>query len=389
MIKRILHYAKLLPAYLSARAYRIVDPIIRLLPVKSRMHYGVVIVRTDGIGDFALWASAIPTIREKYKDKTIAYVFPDSYLTIVEKLDLFDGLIPFSKKGAERSFGKHISIVWRLKQLSADIVINPTRYRIYPSDFLVSMISAPQKIGVLIKRAGLINKLLDSYYTNLIEIPSIKHEMLNTEYFTRVITNENYVHKLADFRKLAEGYNSPIDTNYCVIALSSADEYKIWEVEKVSEIINSIPKKYKVVLTGFGAKDIERANYIFANHSDGSRIINMVNKTSMLSLTQLVVKSSFVLGNDSATVHLAAACRVPSICYLAGAAYEEFIPYPSSINDIKYHPRAVSFPMDCFGCHYRCTKEEKSFKALLCIRNITVDMVNHQLQILLNEIETN
>lgn len=386
MYKRILHYIRILPAYLSARIYRVLDPLIQLIPVKKHTHFGVIILRTDGIGDFAIWASAIPAIKEKYKGSSLAFVFPDSYATIVERLDLFDSLIPFSKKGAERQLFKHISIIWKLKHISADVVINPTRYRVSPSDLLVGMIKAPCKIGVRTKRTGLLNRVLDSYYSELIELPEIKHEMLNTEYFTQKIASNSYKHGLADFRSLVDCYKAPFDTDYCVIALSSADEYKIWEVEKVNELIYSIPLQYKVVLTGLGLKDEERANYIIQSHVGENRIVSMVGKTTMLSLTQMVARSRFVLGNDSATVHLAAACRVPSICYLAGAAYNEFIPYPNTIGDLKYHPRPVAYPMECFGCHYRCTQEPKSFKALLCIRKITVEMVKKELEQLLKEI---
>ena len=107
----------------------------------------------------------------------------------------------------------------------------------------------------------------------------------------------------------------------------------------------------------------------------------------MTDLVCLISKSSFVLGNDSAAIHIAAACRVPSVCYIHGAHFGRYVPYPNDLPEMEYHPRCVYNKMDCYWCGYRCNVEFNPEMPFYCLRTITVDIVKKELLKLLNDIK--
>lgn len=359
--------------------------IIPFIPSFRGKQFDIIIIRTDGIGDFVMWAGAIGAIKDHYSGRKITFVCPSNYVSLVHYLDIFDEVITVDKNLLEKNIWYLCKVLFVFRRYRAKIVINPVRSRICPLDYLVRVIKAKEKLGIQTNRKKFFHH--DNYYTSLCHIPEGLHEMEATEVFMRKYITPSYIHGLADFTKLDDANGFSFAKPYCLIAVSSTDERKIWELEKVCEVINNIPKKFAVALTGYGRGDEQRADYIKNHTKSGAKILDYVNKTTIIELVKLVAGSSFVLGNDSSTVHIAAACRVPSICYMTGATYDEFLPYPQSMANQFYHPRVVVKKKDCFGCWYRCSKPYDGTGPLQCLKEVTAPMVIKELNYLLAQIE--
>ena len=93
-----------------------------------------------------------------------------------------------------------------------------------------------------------------------------------------------------------------------------------------------------------------------------------------------------VIGNDSATLHIAAAHRVKAIC-IAGI-YDKFQFFPYLVDELDEGdrlPETVYVDMPCAYCRTKgyfagygnpkCRKAIKTGKCSLCIDEITVEMV--------------
>ena len=176
-------------------------------------------------------------------------------------------------------------------------------------------------------------------------------------------------------------------SNYALIAVSSSADTKIWPAERFAVLIDMIPSKYGIVLSGAGDADVKRAETIINNVKDKLRICNMINKTSVQSMFVLIAHSRFVIGNDSAAVHIAAASHVPSICLFHGAHFGRFLPYIESIGNIKYHPRIVYNKMDCYNCNFKC--KWPNAVPFPCLDQVSVDMAAEELSKLLIELKDN
>lgn len=362
--------------------------IIYRMKVKPKNHYDVVVVRSDAIGDFVLWMSAIPLYRRKFLGKKMLLICPKPDKELAELSEVFDNIIVFDREQIEKNILYHIKIMFSFKKISADIVINPTWQHQLSADYICAMIHSDLKIGTKIKRDGVRSKWCDKYFTKLIEMPDLQmaSEFEAIECFTRKVIDSDYRYTLADVSKINNKFTPSFQGRYCCISLSSSTEMKNWPIERVSEIIKTIPPQFDIVLLGYGVEDIQKASYIMKEDSNYHVIHNLVNTTSVSDMFRVISKADFVMANDSLAVHMAAASRVRSICYMHGAHFNRFLPYPVSIPEKTFHPRCVFKLMDCYGCNYKCKYDKNKKKPLFCLREVTPEMVNSELDKLIKEI---
>ena len=362
--------------------------IIYRLRIKPRWHFDVVIVRSDAIGDFVMWMSAVPYYREKYQGKSILLICPTSDYLLAEATGCFDDIFTFDRMAVEEKVWYNVKYMLTMKRIYADTVINPTWQHQMSADYICAMINATNKIETLVQRQGLREKWCDKYFTNLVEMPDLKtaSEFEAIECFTQKVISPDFRYLLTDMSKIVDGKIASISVPYCCISLSASIERKNWPIDRVSQIMKSIPEKFCIVLMGYGKEDMEKSSYLIIQDEGRHIIYNYVNKTSVLDMLKIISGSTFVLGNDSVAIHMAAACRVRSICYTHGAHFKRFVPYPDFIPEKLYHPRCVFKKMDCYGCNYRCKYDSTHDKPLYCLRMVTADMVIAKLQELITEI---
>lgn len=396
---------KSLCKYLSFLGCLVINTIVLIIPIKKNKHYDLVIVRSDAIGDFVLWLDCIRAYRKKYKNCKVLLVCPNCDKEIASKVEFFNEIITYSAIKMISNVRYHYRFAKVFKGIDTDELIMPSRTHQFGADFICALIRSQRKITttpkVEIATYGFLDrvvaKLIDwgigsylkSYFTDFINLPEGRFisDFHDNQFFTRSVIDNDYSSSLTDLSNIYKDYISSIEGAYCLISLSSSSLLKNWPNENVAEVIKIIPQKYIIVLSGYGEEDYSKAEYIIKNDKENHTIINTVNKTTVTDLVCLISKSSFVLGNDSAAIHIAAACRVPSVCYIHGAHFGRYVPYPNDLPEIEYHPRCVYNKMDCYWCGYRCNVEFNPEMPFYCLRTITVDMVKKELLNLLNDIK--
>lgn len=375
----------------------IAHTVIYFIPFKANKHYDVVIVRSDAIGDFIIWLSTMNSYKKRFKGKSVLLICPSINKSIAIDTGCFSEVITFDRDKIVNNIRYHISYMKMLKTLSADLVLNPAWGHQFSADYICAMIKSPQKIGTIVKRHitvknyvdNIIAKLIDIgigdfgnlYFTDLIPMPDqhTSSEFEAIESFTRQIVDSDFRYNLANMSFLTKDYVKKISGEYCFISVSSSRIIKDWPNERLAELICDIPDFYTIVLSGFGTSDLEKADFLIQSDNGKHEMLNYVNKTSVKEMICLISKATFVLGNDSAAVHIAAACRVPSICFTHGAHFGRFVPYPDYIPEKEFHPRCVYKKMECFGCSYRCGFDFDINKPFFCLRQVTVDMAKKEL----------
>ena len=167
----------------------------------------------------------------------------------------------------------------------------------------------------------------------------------------------------------------PTSESYFVVAPGASRGHKQWPIDRFVEVAKRMSRAYprwRCVVVGTQA---ERATSQRLVVELGSKTENLAGETSLVDLIDIVAKSRFVLGNDSAVVHIAAACRVPSVLVVGGGHYGRFFPYPNDLNKSITRPVSVANPMRCFGCDWICRYRTPSGKCFPCVDNVTIDMV--------------
>lgn len=384
----------------------IIHSFICIIPHKRSKIYDVVIVRSDAIGDFVIWLSALDCYKNKYNGKKILLICPSVNEGIAKCTNCFTEILTFDRKKIIDNIFYHARYMWMLKSISSSIVINPAWGHQFSADFICAMIKSSQKIGSSVKREITVKNKLDKFFSKLIDIgignfgdlyfsklvpmPHIKNtsEFEAIESFTQQVIDPSFKYRLADLAFITKGYVSDISNKYCFVSVSSSRVLKDWPIDRLSELLKCVPNDYSIVLSGIGTVDLKKAKYLIDEDSGQHRMINCINKTSVIDMICLISKSSFVIGYDSAAVHISAACRVPSLCIIHGAHFARFVPYPSFIPEQKFHPICVYRKMDCYGCGYQCNNDFDINKPFYCLRQVTVDMAKIKLKILIDSIET-
>jgi ADP-heptose:LPS heptosyltransferase len=103
---------------------------------------------------------------------------------------------------------------------------------------------------------------------------------------------------------------------YCVIGLGSSSIGKNWPPEKFGQVAEFLRQKgIKMVLVG-GPESIKLTEAFKKTYT--GEFIDLINKTNLNRLCNVIDGSRLVVGNDTSFVHLAVALKKPTICICYG-----------------------------------------------------------------------
>ena len=108
--------------------------------------------------------------------------------------------------------------------------------------------------------------------------------------------------------------------------------------------------------------------------------IDLAGRTSVGEMQQWIAHAEFILGNDSAAGHFAAAMGVPAIIVTGGGHYGRCFPYTAQITPARCRPIAVAEPMPCFHCDWICQYATAPNEPYPCIERITIGQVHAALK---------
>lgn len=337
--------------------------------------YDLIIIKNDRIGDYVIWHDTISAYKEKYKGQKVLLICNDTVLSLAKQEDFFTDILSFKLNKIKKSPIYAYKFFNQLKGYESETVINPIWERTWFADIMTMAIKSKNKVSFLPKvREGRFSHYYDRQYTKLVDCHSCTSEIEADSLFVQKMIKDDY--QYGNY-PLTVQVASPIkEKKYVAISFSSSALGKNWPLERFVEVINQIPDDYKVVLIGAGVFDQRQAKTIEDNTTDKSRVINLVNKTSVAEMVALIANASFVLGNDSGAVHIAAAVHVPSVAVVPGVEFYRFLPYPKEMN-IKYAPRVVANLMKCYNCKYNCIYPDK--EPFECIKRVTTEMVVNEM----------
>lgn len=184
-----------------------------------------------------------------------------------------------------------------------------------------------------------------------------------------------------------------IQDDYCVICPGSSMEFKVWPMERFAEVADYLIEKYNynVYLSG-GRGEEKYADQLKALSRNPNRISSKIGNTTFEEWSALVQYATLVIGNDSATVHLAAAARTPAICIAGVYDKMQFFPYAvDKLEEGEFMPTTLYTSMPCEYCRtmsyfagYQnevCQKRIEEKQCVCCIDSIKVSDVINQIDV--------
>jgi len=121
-------------------------------------------------------------------------------------------------------------------------------------------------------------------------------------------------------------------------------------VERWRTVIEAVPPKYAVVMTG-GPRDLDRQP-AFRSLVDGTRV--RFESRRFAEVVPLLRAVALVISADTALMHLAAAVGTPTLGLASAAYVGEIVPYAPEVAPPNL--AVMHVPVDCAGCLGDCRK---------------------------------
>lgn len=347
---------------------------------KSSVQNGqVIFMRLDGIGDFVLWISAAKKLCESYCDNEKILLCTNPVVPLAESLGWFDKVVGIDLSKFCNDLSYKMYIVKMAKKWKGSILIQTVYSRSIGMDILSSVIPAFRKITFDGDTTNIdINKKAktDKIYDEL--VCSSKGQKME------LIRNAELVRGLGIKEYKAEVCRLPIyntekvpQKKFYVVVPGTSDRRRDWSVVLFDEVIKKIQKKADVICVLVGSKHEEKYGEYLEGKNRGDFFCNMIGKTSILEMIEIIRNAEFVITGDTSAVHFAMATRTKTICIVGGWEYGRFIPYKTENDeDFSEDLLTINAVLHCYGCNHKkheptCLLCQEIFNKWQCIHEIS------------------
>ena len=246
-------------------------------------------------------------------------------------------------------YGYYREIVSKFRDLAGTVIVPGISLSGY---IFASSMNAKRKIGVArpfdLKRpliTALFSKLA---YTERVRPDKEDMKLQHHRKLLNYLGNSEYKARLPEILKKER----IIDGQYAVICPGASKIEKCWPVERFAEISDYLVEKFNLEIHVCGGSGEEKfADSMIQLSSHPEKITSHIGKTSFSEWSAIVQHAKLAIGNDSATMHIAVAARVPSVC-IAGV-YDKFLFFPYKVDELDSNdilPVTILKDMPCEFC---------------------------------------
>lgn len=267
----------------------------------------ILVVANTALGDVLLCTPAIQSLRRSFPDAQITVLMHHSYLPLFQSCDFIDTFVPYY--GGYRHF---LSTVRALRKTRPDIAL--ILHGNGPQDIQLCALSGASYIFKHPNRSPLQHLLSAT-------LPRKQHHTIETKLdLVRAIGGRQLITTMAtaplrdtDLTRKFSRYSGAV-----AFQLGAADRYKMWPVERFAELarrlLDADPTR-QILLTGIAAERplAEKLQTLCPDE----RIHNLCGETDIRELPYLLRQCALLVTNDTGTMHLAIALRVPTLALFA------------------------------------------------------------------------
>ncbi len=344
----------------------------------------ILVYRTGSIGDTVVALPAYWAIKSAFPDAKLTLLSNgknDSILIAKKVLPkgLFDAYIAypnifktFTQLFLKIRLGKFDTLVYLLNR-------NREKYRIKRDLAFFRLAGIKKVIGA---NYLLENGLSENALKPLPQVESEQNYLINCLKFDDInVVNKqvnNYLHLTLDEIENANNWlkqncDSALKSNILVAVMPESNwKSRIWAEENYIQVIKNLIDKEDIFPIVFGGKnDSEKANRMLSLWKKGA---NACGELGIRGDAALLGKCRMYLGNDTGTMHLAAAMNIPCVTIFAATDYPNRW-FPEGKQHISLREA-----VECEGCF-----TANCFNNHLCLQQITVDKVYQSCLKILND----
>lgn len=360
-----------------------INYIVKLTPQKKSNRKTILIVKTDAIGDFVIWAGYGDALCGHYNNYRSVLICSRGVVELAKNALGFDEIIGIETNRFKTHTLYRLSLMRKIRSISADLTINPCRSRNFlVADSIVDISGAEKKIGIESDNWNMSNwqsGISDKWYSKL--LPSSNDAQTEHD-INRLFLNglgincPKYINPTL-LSNISHDSITGLPSKYAVIFPGAGWVGRRWPIKNYVDIIDWLWSNYRLtaVIAG-GEEDVLLGKKITSSNST-LKSIDITGKTTLIQLVEIIRNSAITISNETSSIHIAAAVDAPSICILGGGHFGRFAPYPSNYGGNA--PICVYETMECFNCNWICPKPTDSNGTVQCISKVTPSRVKEKI----------
>jgi ADP-heptose:LPS heptosyltransferase len=369
-----------------------VDLLARLGAPRSARPGEILIVRLEGIGDFTLFLDFARQLRRLYPPGRfrITLVGARLWTSLAKGQSCFDEVWELDQKRFLINLIERYRLLQRVSRAGFSTAVNATFSRdLLFSDPVIRASLAPARIGFagdLYKTVRLGRWVSGRWYTHLVTgVDSGMMELRKGALLLRSLGLSDSKAQMPDLESLTET-SKGLPEYFYVLVPGAGSALRKWPADSFSRLADKLFAQtgWTGLICG-STEDIDTAATIVSYSR--ARLINYAGKLNLPELASVLKRARLVVGNETGTVHMAAAVATPSVCILGGGHFGRFMPYDFESAGRSPAPRAASYQMKCFGCDWRCIHKRVQGAPAPCIANVAVESVWSEVQAIIEHDE--
>lgn len=362
------------PVY--AFALHMIDRVIGLLPAVEKPGT-VLVVRSDNLGDFLLWLETAKGLRDLYPAPAyrITLAVKSNWAGLAGMLPYWDDIRPIEYRSMFWKPLYRLGFLFRLRREGYEIAVNAQfTHDGYWGDSIVRASGARVRVGMAGSTGGLsaceFHRVLAGY-TRLIECdPARLFESDRNMSLLLALGGTQPRTAPADLSQLCDGPSDRLAPDYFIVAPGTEQPGRRWPEDRFARILAHVQERtgWQAVLVGTsGERPIAEALLGCLN---GEEVVDLVGETSLTELFSLIRHARILVGNDSGSIHVAAAVGTPAFAVLGGGQYGRFLPYGTNDGEDGALPESLIHKMECFGCDWRCIYPVEDNEPYPCVSGV-------------------
>ena len=294
----------------------------------------ILIIRFRRVGDAVLTTALCTSLKKSFPDAEIHYVLNAGIAPLYASHPDVDKIISFSNRDNANIF-RYIMRVWRVMRENRYDVIIDVRSTARTLVFALFGLSAVYRIGT--KKSY--NHFLHNYRIDnrgdkttdvithllmLLKPLEAEREITYCPEFKLHISDEEQ----QEFRSYMEREGIDFSRPVILAAVAARLTHKVWDKEKMKEILRRIVEKYNAqIIFNYAGDEEDYAISMHREMENNAAIFTSIKANSLRELCALAVNCDFFFGNEGGPRHLSQALSVPSFAiYPPGISKSMWLP---------------------------------------------------------------
>ncbi len=319
----------------------------------------ILVIQTAFLGDIVLTLPLLRLLKKYKSNRQILLLTTPTGRALLGNRQVADKIIVYDKKGAERGFRHFLQKIREIKNYNVDMVISP--HRSVRSGIIALFSGASKRIGYSLPHLFLFYNIRVKRNKKLHEIDRIL--LLLAPLGIKPLQDERY--------PVLEVKNTIRREKTVGIAPGSVWGTKRWTEQGYAELIKLLHEHgFSIVLIGSN-NDRETADKI--KLISDVEVTDMVGKTDLNELAELISGLSIIVTNDNGAMQIAHAVNTPIVAIFGPTVPAQgFAPIRRNSmvienKELYCRPCSAHGPMQCRKGHFLCMKSispDAVFRAL-------------------------